>query len=354
MTEADMSDTAYSSSTEEQRQQFYARLDTQDLAPLWEVLRGLLPSEPRSKARPHSWNYAALRPMLLESGDLLTAEEAERRVLVLENPAMRGSSRATATIYAGIQLILPGETAPAHRHSPSALRFMMEGEGAITAVGGERTIMKKGDFVITPSWAWHDHGNEGFDPCAWLDVLDLPLVQFLEAGFNEHYNDSRQSITRPDGDSNARYGEGMVPLNAASPYGLTTPIFNYPYAKTKPALLAAANGSAPDPHEAVSLRYANPLDGGWAMPTISAWMVYLPAGFETKPMRTTDAQVMSLAEGRLQARFGDSEFTLSENDTAACPGWTWRRFRAETDCFLFCASDRVVHEKLGLYREERG
>ncbi len=349
-----MSDTAYETSTKEQREAFYARLDTQDLAPLWEVLRGLLPNEPTSKARAHRWDYAALRPLLLESGALLTAEEAERRVLVLENPAMRGSSRATATIYAGIQLILPGETAPAHRHTPSALRFMMEGEGAITAVGGERTVMRKGDFVITPSWAWHDHGNEGTDPCAWLDVLDLPLVQFLEAGFNEHYNDSQQSITRPEGDSNARFGEGLVPLNAASPYGLTTPIFNYPYAKTRPALLAAARGAAPDPHEAVSLRYANPLDGGWAMPTISAWMVHLPAGFETQPMRSTDAQVMSLAEGRLQARFGDSAFSLTENDTAACPGWTWRQYRAETDCFLFCASDRVVHEKLGLYREERG
>lgn len=340
--------------TKAKREEFYARIGKQDLAPLWEVLRGLLPSEPKSKAVAHKWDYAQLRPMLLEAGALLTAEEAERRVLVMENPAMRGSSRATATIYAGIQLILPGETAPAHRHSPSALRFMIEGEGAITAVGGERTPMRKGDFVITPSWAWHDHGNMGQGPCAWLDVLDLPLVQFLEAGFNEHYNDNQQTITRPDGDSNARYGEGLVPLNAQSRYGLTTPIFNYPYAKTRPALVACAKGEGPDPHEAVSLRYANPLDGGWAMPTISAWMVHLPAGFETKPMRSTDAQVMCLAEGQLEAQFGTTELSLNENDTAACPGWTWRRYRAVKDSFLFVASDRVVHEKLGLYREERG
>ncbi len=275
-------------------------------------------------------------------------------MLVMENPALKGTSRATATIYAGIQLILPGETAPAHRHTPSALRFMMEGVGAITAVGGERTVMRKGDFVITPSWAWHDHGNEGADPCAWMDVLDLPLVGFLEAGFNEHYNDMQQSITRPEGDSNARYGEGLVPINAAGPYGLTTPIFNYPYAKTRPALLAAARGGAPDPHEGVSLRYANPLDGGWAMPTIAAWMMHLPAGFETAPMRSTDAHVLCLAEGEVAARFGETELALEENDTAACPGWTWRSYLAVRDSFLFCASDRVVHEKLGLYREERG
>lgn len=339
--------------TAARRQEFYDRLSERDLAPLWEVLKGLLPSEPNSKAQPHKWAYREVRPLLMESGDLLTAEEAERRVTVLENPAMRGSSRATATLYAGLQLILPAETAPAHRHSPSALRFMMEGEGAITAVGGERTTMRKGDFVITPSWAWHDHGNEGDAPCVWLDGLDVPLVQFLEAGFNEHYNDAQQTITRPEGDSLARFGEGLLPLQARSPYGRTTPIFNYPYARTRPALLAVAEGAAPDPHEAHTLRYANPIDGGWAMPTLSAQMTYLPAGFETAPIRATDSAVFCLAEGRLEARIGDTEMRLEENDVAACPGWAWRRFRAETDCFLFSFSDRVVHEKLGLWREER-
>jgi gentisate 1,2-dioxygenase len=348
-----MSTTTESRSTPAQRQEFYDRLGAKNLAPLWEVLKGLLPDEPKSKAIPFRWDYAALRPLLLESGDLLTAEEAERRVLVLENPALAGMSRATATIYAGIQLILPNEAAPAHRHSPSALRFMIEGEGAITAVGGERTTMRKGDFVITPSWAWHDHTNEGNGPCAWLDGLDVPLVQFLEVGFNEHYNDKQQSITRPEGDSHARFGEGLLPMQAESRYGLTTPIFNYPYSRTRPALVAAAKGEAPDPHEAVSLRYANPIDGGWAMPTMSAWMIHLPDGFETKAMRSTDAQVMCLAEGRLEAQFGDSEMTLEENDVAVCPGWTWRRFKAHGDAFLFCFSDRVVHEKLGLFREQR-
>lgn len=341
-------------STDAVRQEFYDRLAARDMAPLWEVLKGLLPSEPRSKAAPHHWRYGDIRPLLLESGALLTAQEAERRVLVLENPALKGMSRATATMYSGIQLILPGETAPAHRHSPSALRFMLEGEGAITAVGGERTTMRRGDFVITPSWAWHDHGAEGDDPCAWLDGLDLPLVQFLEAGFNEHYNDARQTITRPEGDSMARFGSGLLPLKAHSPYGATTPIFNYPWAQTRPALVAAAAGAAPDPHEAVSLRYANPLDGGWAMPTISAWMMHLPAGFETAPIRSTDALVMCLAEGRLTAGIGSQTYALEERDVAVAPGWTWRRFRAETDSFLFCFSDRVVHEKLGLWREERG
>lgn len=347
-------DDVVKTSTPAQRQEFYGRLATRNLAPLWEVLRGLLPSEPRSKAAPHRWVWRELRPLLLESGHLLTAQEAERRVLVLENPALAGMSRATATMYAGIQLIMPGETAPAHRHTPSALRFMLEGEGAITVVGGERTTMRRGDFVITPSWAWHDHGNEGTGPCAWLDGLDLPLVQFFEAGFNEHYNDGNQSLTRPEGDSLARYGAGLLPLNATSRYGLTTPIFNYPYERTRAALVAAAAGEAPDPHEAVTLRYANPIDGGWAMPTMAAWMMHVPAGFETRPMRSTDGQVMALAEGALTAQIGDQRYDLAESDVAVAPGWTWRSYRAEKDSFLFVFSDRVAQEKLGLYREQRG
>ncbi len=347
-----MDDVTPTSSAAE-RQEFYGRIDKQHLAPLWEVLRGLLPSEPKSKAAPHRWRYADLRPVLLESGALLTAQEAERRVLVLENPALRGMSRATSTIYAGVQLILPGETAPAHRHSPSALRFMLEGEGAITVVGGERTTMRRGDFVITPSWAWHDHGNEGSEPCAWLDGLDLPLVQFFEAGFNEHYNDDRQSITRPEGDSLARFGAGMLPINAPSRYGMTTPIFNYPFARTRAALLAAAAGEAPDPYTGVTLRYANPLDGGWTMPTMAAWMTYLPKGFETKPMRSTDGIIMSVAEGAVTVQSGDTRLDLAESDVGVAPGWAWRSMRAERDSFVFCFSDRVAQEKLGLYREDR-
>src|SRR3954463_2863939 len=154
------------------RDEFYGRLAPYRLAPLWEVLKGLVPREPKSKAVPYQWKYADVRPLLLESGTLLTAEEAERRALVLENPAFPGQSRTTSTMYAAIQLIMPGETAPAHRHAASALRFMIEGEGAFTVVGGERTTMRQGDFVITPAWAFHDHGNAGKDHAlGWMVLI---------------------------------------------------------------------------------------------------------------------------------------------------------------------------------------
>lgn len=339
--------------TAAKRQEFYDRLGPKSMAPLWEVLKGLVPPEPRSKAVPHQWRYAECRPLLMESGGLLTAEEAERRVLVLENPSFPGQSRTTSTLYAGLQLIMPGEVAPAHRHTPSALRFLLEGDGGFTAVDGERTTMRAGDFVITPAWAYHDHGNDGDQPVAWLDGLDIPMVAFFESIFMEGYNDKSQTLTRPEGDSLARFGEGLLPLAGGSRYGQTSPIFNYPYERTRDALVAAARGETPDPHIATTLRYANPLDGGWAMPTMASWMTHLRNGAETAPIRSTDGMIMAVAEGTGSVTIGDRTFTFAEKDVIAIPGWSWRSFKATGDCFLFFFSDRVAQEKLGIFREER-
>ena len=196
------------------RKAFYERIDHDSLAPLWEVLGNLVPPRPATPCVPAYWSYAQLRPYLLEAGRLITAREAERRVLILENPGMRGASSITHSLYAGLQLILPGEIAPSHRHSQSALRFVVEGEGAYTAVDGERTTMRPGDFIITPSWTFHDHGNPGDDPVIWLDGLDIPLVAFFDAGFAERHPQEVQAVTRPEGQALARYGANMLPLGS--------------------------------------------------------------------------------------------------------------------------------------------
>src|SRR5918996_138696 len=179
--EVAMQEAATAQAVPDDRRAFYDRLDPHGLAPLWEVLRGLVPPEPRPKSVPHAWSYAKVRPLLLEAGVLLTAGEGQGPAGGLENPALRGQSRIAGTIYAGIQLVLPGETAPAHRHTASALRLVLEGDGGYTAVAGERTPMHRGDFIITPSWAWHDHGNDGDGPVTWVDGLDIALVNFFEA-----------------------------------------------------------------------------------------------------------------------------------------------------------------------------
>src|SRR5437870_2669946 len=175
----------------DERKAFYERIDKDSLTPLWEVLGNLVPPHPAPACVPALWRYRQVRPYLIEAGRLISAREAERRVLVLENPALRGAASITHTLYAGLQLILPGEVAPSHRHTQSALRFVVEGEGAYTAVDGERTTMHPGDFIITPSWTFHDHGNPGDAPVIWLDGLDIPMVAFFDAGFVEGRGESR-------------------------------------------------------------------------------------------------------------------------------------------------------------------
>ena len=142
------------------RDEFYGRIRKANLAPLWEVLDDLVPESPSSRCEPALWRYEDIRPQILEAGELISAKEAQRRVLILENPACPGEARITNTLFSGLQLLLPGEVAPSHRHSQSALRFIIEGEGSFTSVDGERTMMRPGDMILTPSWTWHDHGNE--------------------------------------------------------------------------------------------------------------------------------------------------------------------------------------------------
>ena len=187
------------------RQDFYARIGGYSMKPLWEELAALVPAQPVTEAKPVLWSYQQVKPFLMESGRLISAREAERRVLILENPGLLGLSTCTPTLYAGLQLIMPGEVAPAHRHTQSALRFVVDGEGAYTAVEGERVTMRPGDFIITPKWTWHDHGNPGEQPVVWLDGLDIQVVRMLGAQFRENYNAESQPVGRPEGDALARY-----------------------------------------------------------------------------------------------------------------------------------------------------
>src|SRR5216684_6844042 len=215
------------------REAYYERISKFDMAPLWKVMKSVVTKEPVTRCAPVIWHYDDVKALVMESGGLISAEEAQRRVLILENPAMRGESRATNSLFAGIQLILPGEIAPAHRHVSSAIRFVLDGEGAYTAVEGEKAIMAPGDFVITANWAPHDHGNNSKKPMLWLDVLDFPMVNFFETSFAEQFAEKTQPTGRGDGDSLAFYGSGVLPDNMPDRAG-STPVINYTYARTRP------------------------------------------------------------------------------------------------------------------------
>ena len=335
------------------RAEFYRRMDRQHLTPLWEVLHNLVPPAPKSPAVPALWKYRELRPHIEESGQVITAREAIRRVLILENPGMRGQSSITRTLYCGLQLILPGEIAPSHRHTQSALRFIIEGSGAYTAVDGERTRMAPGDFIITPPWTWHDHGNPGEEPVVWMDGLDINIVAFFDAQFAENHPEEVQPVSKPEGDSLARYGANLVPLGPL-PTGKTSPLFCYPYSRSRETLAALAKNGPPDDCHGWKLQYVNPLTGGFAMPTIGSFIQLVPKGFRTAPCRATDGTVYSVVEGSGRVTIGAEDFGFEPRDTFVVPSWQPVSIDAKDECVLFSYSDRPAQAALGLWREQRG
>ena len=314
-----------------QREEFYGRIGEHHLAPLWTRLKSLVPAEPTPVGVAHRWRYAEVRPHVLESARHISAEEAERRVLILENPALRGTSQITGTLYAGLQLIMPGEVAPAHRHTQSALRFIVEGHGAYTTVEGQKTLMEPGDFVLTPSWTWHLHGNDSAEPMVWLDGLDIPIMGYFGGTFRE------------DGTP------GLLPVVNRRP---DPQVINYPWSRTREALDALERGGAPDPHRGHLMRYANPADGGWAMPTMATTIRLLPKGFETRPYRSTDSAVFIVAEGGGHVEAAGRRFELARGDVFTVPGWTTYTLRAAAPLVVFSFSDRATQEKLGGFREQ--
>jgi gentisate 1,2-dioxygenase len=337
------------------RADYYARIGEHSMAPLWEVLHKLLAKEPVTAATPHIWKYKQLRSSLLESANVISAEEAERRVLVLENPSLRDKSCITEALYAGLQLIMPGEIAPTHRHSPAALRFIVEGSGGFTAINGEKAYMEPGDLILTPSWVWHDHGHEGDVPVVWLDGLDIPMVRYMGPVFAEAYPEGNGYYPRTleAGDNQARYGANMLPLGETFPTQ-NSPVFHYPYAQTRTALEKLAKAKDFDPYHGIKMEYINPANGGPAMPTIGAYMQYLPKGFAGETYRSTAAWVYAVADGKGKTIVGDQTIEWEKQDVFVIPAWYKHRHQASCDSFLFSFSDKPVHEKLGWFREVRG
>ena len=333
------------------RGDFYRRAAAQHLAPLWRVLGGLVTETPKHHCLPAMWRYEEVRPYLMEACLQISTEEAERRVLVLENPGLPGQSRITQSLFAGLQIILPGEIAPAHRHVASALRFVIEGRQAYTAVAGERTLMAPGDFVITPSMTWHDHGNVGSEPMIWLDGLDMHIVNLMAASFREGYPGATQPIDRPDGAAMAEVGSNLLPVDM-NVKGQTSPIFNYPYERTREALEHMSRYRPINAWHGHKMRYINPVTGGWAMPTIATCMSLLPKGFATRPYRSTDSTVFVCVEGSGVSRVGEQDFPWGAHDIFVVPSWMTVTHRAGEDSTLFSYSDRVVQEKLDLLREQ--
>jgi gentisate 1,2-dioxygenase len=330
----------------------YARMDQKNIAPLWEVLSRLVPPEPHPTCTPALWRFDRdIRPLLLEAGGLITARQAERRVAVLENPGLRGVSQITQSLYAGVQLIMPGEVATSHSHTASAIRFVLEGESAYTSVDGERASMRPGDFLLTPSSTVHDHGNPGTAPVMWLDGLDVPIVNLFDTSFSSR-QDEMPPIVRGEGDALARYGANMLPVEYETG-SRSAPVFTYPYARSREALDTLRRHGPIDAWDGVKMQYVNPATGGYPMPTIAAFLQLLPAGFEGRSSRSTDSTIYAVAEGRGRSRIGTSTFAWAPRDIFVAPSWTTVSHEADEEAVLFSFSDRAAQKALGLWRGER-
>jgi len=298
------------------------------MKPLWERVMRL---KPGTAAQAALWRWKDTRPLLMRACDLITAKQAERRVLMLENPALAGTTFITPTLYAGLQAILPGEIAPTHRHTPNALRFIMEGEGAYTAIEGERIAMRPGDFVVTPGWTWHDHGNLGTQPVLWLDGLDTAFANIFGAHFREDYPEETQAVPRSAGVSS---------------------VLSYPYERTRGALEKLAKDSEPHPSHGWRLRYTDRDTGKDPFPTLAVFMQWLPRGFAGREYRSSDGTVYCVVEGTGSVAIGATHFEFAPHDVFVVPSWEVYRFSAATDCMIFSYSDRAAQEASGFWREQ--
>jgi gentisate 1,2-dioxygenase len=210
--------------------------------------------------------------------------------------------------------------------------------------------MHPGDFILTPSWTYHDHGNPGNDPTVWLDGLDIPIVNLFDTSFAEHYPGEVQPNNIADGDALARYGANMLPVDFV-PSRPSSPIFNYPYARTRPALEELGRHGPIHQCHGVKMRFVNPATGGYPMATLGAFMQLLPKGFAGMPYRQTDGAVYSVVEGTGRSRIGDTRFTWGPRDIFVVPSWTPVCHDADSDAVLFSMSDRPAQQALGLWRE---
>ncbi len=328
---------------------YRSALTEQNLVPLWPSLRAVLPpGKPIPRTKATCWSYKGLRPLLLQAGELTPIEKAERRVLVLANPGHGlEKMQASSTIYLGMQLLLPGEWAPAHRHTPNAVRMIVEGDGACTTVEGEKCPMSRGDLILTPTGLWHEHGHDGDKPVVWLDVLDLPMVYYMETSYVTE--GKAQTITSESADRAYQRG-GVVPAPAFTRSGKAFPMLRYPWVDVRAALEALA-ASQPD-IEAVQVAYVNPETGADCQKILGFSALMLRPGERLALAARSTAMVFHQIEGGADVSADGHEFSLAEADTCCFPGYTpiiLSNRSADQPAFVFIADDAPLQKKLGVY-----
>ncbi|MFC0527721.1 cupin domain-containing protein [Phytohabitans kaempferiae] len=327
------------------------------LMPLWTVRAGLMPQEPAPAAAPHAWAWKDLFPLAERAGRLVpVGRGGERRAIALANPGLGGEPYATPTLWAAVQYLGPKEVAPAHRHAQGAFRFVLDGEGVWTVVDGDPVAMRRGDLLLTPGWAWHEHQNTAAEPMVWLDGLDIPLVAQLDAGFFEFGPDELTDDSTPESSRGERlWGHpGLRPLSGLAdlPH---SPLPAYRWRHTDAALAAQleleAEGHAAtvEPGHA-AVRFTNPTTGRDALPTLRLEMHRLAGDTVTATRREVGSSVWQVFTGSATVTLDQREVSLGVGDLFVVPSWCPLTLRADGPVDLFRFSDAPAYEALRLAR----
>lgn len=345
--------TATNSATDRELAELYREMEADRLVPLWCITDDLLPRAPRPRTVPWLWPAERLRHHAEEALRLVpVGMGGERRAISLVNPGLGGRPFATSTLWGAVQCLGPRESAPAHRHSPAAIRFVLEGEGVWTTVDGDACDMRPGDLVLTPSWTWHDHTNGSGEMMLWFDGLDLPIVEALDAVFFEPYGELTQPLDGPRNRSEELYREGspLVPGSAGAPHDAdSSPLLVYRWEDTDRALKDLLCQGA---GRTATVEFCHPLTAKSALPTARCAMQRLLPQDWTLPHRKTGSSIMVIYRGRGRSMVGETCFEWGPGDMVAVPSWAVTRHQAVEPADIFLFSDAPVLKALGLWREE--
>ena len=323
------------------------------LMPLWELEAAIMGATPSPQTRAWLWRWADVHDCAERAGDLVPVERGgDRRAIALSNPSQMGLPYATGTLWAAVQWLNGHEVAPAHRHTSQAVRMIIDGAGSYSTVEGDKVLLERGDLVLTPPWRWHDHGSESSESAVWLDVLDIPLNNYLDASFFEPYPDERQPVTAALNGSVLKYGVGQLRPAWEEPRTAYSPLSTYKWADTERALENLAKVAADD-FDDVVFEFTNPHTGAPVMSSFTCWVQLLRPGVATRAHRHTGSSVYFAFEGSGATIIDGIRYSWTQGDVFVIPSWSVHEHvnaSESTRAILFSAHDFPLLRALDKFR----
>jgi gentisate 1,2-dioxygenase len=299
-----------------------ADMASSHLVPLWELEAEIMGLTPKPLTQPWLWQWKSLYEIAERAGELVPVERGgDRRAVALANPGQAGLPYATSTLWAAVQWLNGREVAPAHRHTSQAIRFIIDGAGSYSTVEGDKVFLERGDLVLTPPWTWHDHGSESDERAIWMDALDIPLNNFLDASFFEPYPHESQPVDKVVNGSVLKYGVGQMRPAWEPPSRDYPSLMTYKWGDTERALTSLALVGS-DPYDDVILEFTNPHSGAPVMKSFTCCIQMLRPGVRALPHRHTGSTVYLAFEGSGRTVIDGIGFDWSPGDMFVVPSWT--------------------------------